>query len=146
MSTQLPTGLTPDESSFQPIGNSGGSPDSNSAPPSLTGDESTFQPLSGTSSTSSPSSGGSFQTPNGNSYTPGQSVQHSSGVHGEVTGQNSQTGNAEVKWHQGAENFKPGMMVRVDGHSGVVTGKSNNGKVLVDWGDKGVTSVSPGDI
>jgi hypothetical protein len=146
MSTQLPTGLTPDESSFQPIGNSGGSPDSNSAPPSLTGDESTFQPLSGTSSPSSPSSGGSFQTPNGNSYTPGQSVQHSSGVHGEVTGQNSQTGNAEVKWHQGAENFKPGMLVRVDGHSGVVTGKSNNGKVLVDWGDKGVTSVSPGDI
>jgi hypothetical protein len=149
MSTQLPTGLTPDESSFQPIGNSGGSPDSNSAPPSLTGDESTFQPLSGTSSPSSPSSGGSFQTPNGNSYTPGQSVQHSSGVHGEVTGQNSQTGNAEVKWHQGAENFKPGTMVTINGEPSTIVGKTNNGKVIVEgkWGRfGGVHSVSPSDI
>ena len=146
MPDQLPTGLTPDESSFQPIGNSGGSPDSNSAPPSLTGDESTFQPLSGTSSPSSPSSGGSFQTPNGNSYTPGQSVQHSSGVHGEVTGQNSQTGNAEVKWHQGADQFKTGALVQANGHYGVVTGKTNNGKVMVDTGIHGVVSVSPGDL
>ena len=88
----------------------------------------------------------SFQTPGGQTYNVGQSVQHSTGVHGEVTGQHPDTGNAVIKWHQGADQFKTGMLVRVDGHSGVVTGKSNNGKVLVDWGDKGISSVSPGDI
>lgn len=88
----------------------------------------------------------SFQTPGGSTYTPGQSVQHSDGTHGEITGQHSDTGNAVVKWHQGADQFKTGMMARVNGHTGVVTGKTNNGKVLVDWGDKGITAVSPGDI
>jgi len=146
MADQVPTGLTPDEGSFQPIGNvsSGANPQPTAG---LTGDDSTFQPIAGAQPQEQDSSQPqSFQTPSGQTYQVGQSVQHSTGVYGEVTGQHSGTGNAVVKWHQGADQFKPGMLVNVDGHSGVVAGKSNNGKVLVDWGSKGISSVSPGDI
>lgn len=131
----LPPGYS--ASDIVPAG--GDQPQTSSLPPGYSASD--IEPTDNASTSTQP-----FNTPGGNTYTPGQSVQHSDGTHGEVTGQHPDTGNAVVKWHQGADQFKTGTLVRVDGHSGIVTGKSNNGKVLVDWGDKGISSVSPGDI
>lgn len=51
----------------------------------------------------------SFQTPSGNTYTPGQQVQHSSGTTGTVTGQHPDTQQAIVQWNQNHPGQKYGV-------------------------------------
>lgn len=88
-----------------------------------------------------------FSTPGGKTYTPGQTVQHSGGTYGEVTGQHPDTGNAAVKWHlPNAKEFKVGEIVRVGGQAVTVNGYGNNGTLLVDNGKGGMKAVSPADV
>ena len=91
----------------------------------------------------------SFTTPGGSSYDVGQSVQHSDGTHGEVTGQHPDTRKAIIKWHPDAKQFKVGQYIEVNGEPGTVKGYANNGKLLVEgkWGDFGGTkAISPADV
>src|SRR5271165_3899748 len=91
-----------------------------------------------------------FTGPTGQTFQVGQSVQHSDGTHGEVTGQHPDTGKAVIKYHvPAAKNWKQGEMVRVNGEPSTVVGYTNNGKLLVEgkWGTFGGThAVSPADI
>jgi hypothetical protein len=50
---------------------------------------------------------GSFKTPSGKTYTPGDQVTHSSGAAGTVLGQHPDTGRAVIDWHgQQTEGLK----------------------------------------
>lgn len=67
----------------------------------------------------------SFTPPGGKTFTPGQKVQHTSGATGTVTGQNPDTGKAEVQWNQN----HPGQKYGVEGTIRANDPSSVSGKV-----------------
>ena len=128
-STAPPAGFTPDVDQSAPAPSAQAASPLPSPPPGFAPDK-------------------SFQTSSGGSYTPGQTVVHPSGTLGEVTGQNPDTGNAEVKWHMpDQKSFKIGEIVRIPGMGAVtVNAYGNNGKLIVDDGKGGTRAVSPADV
>ena len=105
-SSSLPPGYSADD--IVPVGGDQSQPSSQSSslPPGYSTDD--VVPTDNTPTQEAPQPQ-TFTTPGGQTFQVGQSVQHSDGTHGEITGQHQDTGKAMIKYHvPPAKNWKQG--------------------------------------